>query len=468
VVQEVGRGEQEQEDAGPKAQGREVDPPPARPPDRTCFGQLPNFLLRRSPDNDDQDRQMNRFDRIWVNVQLATMVPGATDRGEIRDGALAVRDGRIAWLGPRAGLPDVPAVEVHDAAGAWLLPGLIDCHTHLVFAGERSGEFEERLEGVPYAEIARRGGGIRRTVEGTRKADLAQLVRLAKPRLKRLIGEGVTTVEIKSGYGLETDTELRMLRAARKLGEECRIQVVTSFLGAHAFPAEMDRQAYVDLVCGPMLDAVAAEGLADAVDAFCETIAFSPEETERVFRAARAKGLPVKLHADQISDSGGAALAARHGALSCDHVEYASEAGLRAMAEAGSVAVLLPGAFYTLQEKQKPPVELFRRHHVPMAVATDANPGSSPLLSPLLAMNMACVLFGLTPYEALHGMTVHAARALGLADRGTLEVGKRADLALWRIGRPAELCYWMGFGDGLLVERVVGGRSATPASIGLV
>ncbi|WP_027133315.1 imidazolonepropionase [Geminicoccus roseus] len=412
---------------------------------------------------------MIRFDRIWVNVQLATMVTGATDRGEIRDGALGVCDGKIAWIGPRAELPESVAAETRDGAGGWLLPGLIDCHTHLVFGGDRCGEFEERLEGVPYAEIARRGGGIRRSVEGTRAASPEQLHRSAEQRLRRLIGEGVTTVEIKSGYGLETETELRMLRAARKLGAEGFVSVVTSFLGAHAFPAGMDRDAYVDLVCGPMLDAVAAEGLADAVDAFCETIAFSPAETERVFQAARAKGLPVKLHADQISDSGAAALAARHGALSCDHVEYTGEDGVRAMAEAGSVAVLLPGAFYMLREKQKPPVELFRRHGVPMAVATDANPGSSPLLSPLLAMNMACVLFGLTPYEALLGMTAHAARALGLAaDRGTLEVGKRADLSLWRIGRPAELCYWMGYGGGLLVERVIGGKPSTPARVGLV
>ena len=411
---------------------------------------------------------MNRFDRVWTNVHLATMVPGAAGRGEIADGALAVNAGTIAWVGPKRDLPDVPAVETRDGAGAWLLPGLIDCHTHLVFAGERSAEFEERLEGVPYAEIARRGGGIMRTVAATRGTGERELADLARPRLQRLIGEGVTTVEIKSGYGLDVESELAMLRAARSLGAERTVSVVTSFLGAHAFPPDLPRDAYVDLVCGPMLDAIAEAGLADAVDAFCEGIAFSADETARVFRAAKAKGLPVKLHADQISDLGGAALAAAHGALSCDHVEYTSEAGVRAMAEAGSVAVLLPGAFYMLQERQKPPVELFRRHGVPLAVATDANPGSSPLLSPLLAMNMACVLFGLTPYEALAGMTVHAARALGLTDRGTLEVGKRADLGLWRIGRPAELCYWLGYGETLLAERVIAGRPSTPASIGLV
>ncbi|HEX2529738.1 MAG TPA: imidazolonepropionase [Geminicoccus sp.] len=411
---------------------------------------------------------MDHFDRIWVNVHLATMTPDATERGEIRDGALAVRDGRIAWIGRRADLPDMPVMEVHDGAGAWLLPGLIDCHTHAVFAGDRCGEFEERLEGVPYVDIARRGGGIRRTVEATRAADLEALVALARPRLARLLAEGVTTVEIKSGYGLETQAELRMLRAARALQRAADMSVVTSFLGAHAFPVDLPRADYVDLVCGPMLDAVAAEGLADAVDGFCEGIAFSPAETERVFQAARAKGLPVKLHADQLSDTGGAALAARFGALSCDHLEYTSEAGVRAMAEAGTVAVVLPGAFYMLREKQLPPIDLFRRHGVPMAVATDANPGSSPMLSPLLAMNMACILFGLTPYEALQGMTVYAARALGLEkDRGTLEVGKRADLTLWRISRPAELCYWLGFGDRLLVERVVAGRPSAATRRGL-
>ena len=410
---------------------------------------------------------MQRFDHVWTNVQLATMVGGAPDRGEIAGGALAAVDGKIAWLGRQADLPDVPAVATTDAAGAWLLPGLIDCHTHLVFAGDRCGEFEERLEGVPYATIAERGGGIMRTVEATRRAGLETLVELARPRLQRLMREGVTTVEIKSGYGLDLPTELDMLRAARALGAERQVSVVASFLGAHAFPKELSRAAYLDLVCGPLLDAVADAGLADAVDGFGETIAFAPDEIERVFRAASAKGLPVKLHADQLSDQGGAELAARHGALSCDHVEYTSEAGACAMAKAGSVAVLLPGAFYTLRERQKPPVELFRRHGVPMAVATDANPGSSPLLSPLLAMNMACALFGLTPYEALAGMTVHAARALGLSDRGTLEVGKRADLALWRISRPAELCYWLGYGEALLCQRVVAGKTSAAAGPGI-
>jgi imidazolonepropionase len=408
---------------------------------------------------------MDHFDRIWVNVHLATMTQDAPDRGEIRNGAIAVCDGRIAWLGPRADLPDLPAMEVHDGAGAWLLPGLIDCHTHLVFAGDRCGEFEERLEGVPYAEVARRGGGIRSTVAATRAADLDTLVGLARPRLARLLGEGATTVEIKSGYGLDLDAELRMLRAARQLAQSTEATVVTSFLGAHAFPDDLPRDAYVELVCGPMLDAVVAEGLADAVDAFCEGIAFTPAETEHVFQAARSRGLPIKLHGDQLSDTGGATLAARFGALSCDHLEYANEIGVQAMAEVGTVAVMLPGAFYMLRERRAPPVELFRRHGVPMAVATDANPGSSPLLSPLLAMNMACILFGLTPYEALQGMTVHAARALGLCDRGVLEVGKRADLSLWRIGRPADLCYWLGYGSSLLLERVVAGKPSTAARL---
>lgn len=398
-----------------------------------------------------------RFERVWTNLNVATM---AAD-GEIMDAALAVADGRIAWVGPRRELPDLPAAEVIDGQGGWLLPGLIDCHTHLVFAGDRSGEFEQRLMGVPYAEIARKGGGIRATVDATRRAGLDELVALARPRLARLAGEGVTTVEIKSGYGLEVEAELRMLRAARALDGMFGTQVVTSFLGAHAFPAELAREAYVELVCGPILDRVAAEGLADAVDGFCEQIAFAPAEIRRLFTGARAKGLPVKLHADQLSDLGGAELAAEFGALSADHVEYTGEAGVLAMARAGTVAVLLPGAFYMLREERAPPVEAFRHHGVPMAVATDANPGTSPLLSPLLTLNMACVLFRLTPAEALAGMTRHAARALGLADRGTLEVGKRADLTLWAIRRPAELCYWLGYGSGLLRERVVGGRTVS-------
>lgn len=387
------------------------------------------------------------WDVLWRNVHLAPMRAGdSAPYGMIQDAALAVEGGRIAWLGPLADLPRAEAREVFDLAGAWITPGLIDAHTHLVFAGDRANEFEQRLQGVAYAEIARAGGGIRATVAATRAASEAELLALAETRLAALQAGGVTTVEIKSGYGLDTATELKTLRVARALGRRPDIDVVTSFLGLHALPPEHagDRGAFVDLVAGPMLQAVIAEGLADAVDAFCEGIAFAPDEVAAFFSAARAAGLPVKLHADQLSDLGGAALAARFGALSADHLEYTSEAGVRAMAEAGTVAVLLPGAFYILRETRRPPVGLFRAHRVPMAVATDANPGTSPLLSPLLALNMACVLFGLTPEEALAGMTRHAAQALGLDDRGVLEVGRRADFAVWRIGRPAELCYWLG------------------------
>jgi imidazolonepropionase len=407
---------------------------------------------------------MPQLDQLWTNVTLATMTAGGEPYGLVPGGALGVGGGRIAWVGPAGALGDTSAAIVHDGGGMLLTPGLIDCHTHLVFAGDRSGEFEERLQGRSYAEIARAGGGIRATVRATREASLEQLVDGARRRLADLQAEGVTTVEIKSGYGLETGTELRMLQAARALAVEGRIDVLTSFLGAHAFPPEeeMSREAYVTLVSGPMMDAVAADGLADAVDAFCEGIAFSPEETARVLEAARARGLPVRLHADQLSNAGGAALAASFGAVSADHVEHTDEAGVAAMAGAGTVAVLLPGAFYTLRETQVPPVALFRHHRVPMAVATDANPGSSPLTSPLLAMSMACTLFRLTPEEALAGMTRNAARALGLHDRGTLEVGKRADLALWRVARPAELCYWLGHRP--LAALVKDGHPVAPAS----
>ena len=392
---------------------------------------------------------MTAWDRLIVNVQLATMTAAGPAYGAIEEGALAIADGRIAWFGGAADLPHRDAGEVLDGAGGWLTPGLIDAHTHLVFAGDRSGEFEQRLQGVSYEAIARAGGGIAATVAATRAASADELAAGARARLSRLQADGVTTVEIKSGYGLDRDTEIRMLEVARKLGAEPGIDVVTSYLGAHALPRDhtADRAGYLDLVCDLVLPEIAARGLADAVDAFCEGIAFAPEEVARVFEAARRLGLPVKLHADQLSDLGGAALAARFAALSADHLGYTSEAGVRAMAEAGTVAMLLPGAFYTLRERQKPPVELFRRHGVPMAVATDCNPGSSPVTSLLLAMNMACTLFALTPEEALAGVTRNAARALGLAgDRGTLEVGKRADLALWRVHRPAELGYWLGFG----------------------
>jgi len=398
---------------------------------------------------------MPTWDSLLINVNLATMTEGKAPYGAIEQGALAIAQGRIAWIGAAADLPHRDAAAILDGEGGWLTPGLIDCHTHLVFAGDRSGEFEQRLMGVAYEEIARAGGGIARTVAATRQASHAELEAAGRRRLAALMAEGVTTVEIKSGYGLDRDTEIRMLEVARALGEANPVDVRTTFLGAHALPREYadDRSGYLDLVCERVLPEVARRKLADAVDAFCEGIAFNPDEVARVFETARALGLPVKLHADQLSDLGGAALAARFGALSADHLEYANEAGIGAMAAAGTVAVLLPGAFYTLRERQKPPVELCRRHGVPMALATDCNPGSSPITSLRAILNMACNLFGLTPEEALAGVTRHAARALGLADRGTLEIGKRADLALWRIHRPAELSYWFGFDPPAVVLR---------------
>ena len=405
---------------------------------------------------------MPTWDSLCTNVNLATMTEGGAPYGAIEDGALAIKDGRIAWLGAASELPHRDTGEVIDGAGGWLTPGLIDPHTHLVFAGDRSGEFEQRLTGTSYEEIARAGGGIARTVAATRQASHAELEASAGCRLSRLLAEGVTTVEIKSGYGLDRATEIKMLEVARRLGQDYPVDVRTTFLGAHAVPKEFanDRAGYLDLVCGQVLPEVAERGLADAVDAFCEGIAFAPDEVARVFETARTLGLPVKLHADQLSDLGGAALAARFGALSADHLEYASEPGVRAMADAGTVAVLLPGAFYTLRERQLPPLELFRRHGVPIALATDCNPGSSPVTSLLAILNLACNLFGLTPEEALAGVTRHAARALGLDDRGTLAAGKRADLALWRIHRPAELSYWLGLAPLEVILR--DGRRAYP------
>ena len=336
----------------------------------------------------------------------------------------------------------------HDAGGAWIAPGLIDCHTHAVYGGNRAAEFEQRLNGATYAEIAQAGGGIVSTVRATRQASVDDLVESALPRLRAIAAEGVTTVEIKSGYGLDTATERRMLQAARRIPDHVPVDVAATFLGAHALPPEFagDADGYIDLVCREMIPAVAEAGEADAVDAFCETIGFTRDQTERVFRAARDHGLPVKLHAEQLSDLGGAALVAEYGGLSADHLEYAGEAGVRALAKAGTVAVLLPGAFYYLRETQLPPIDLFREHGVGMALATDCNPGSSPVTSLLLMLNMACTLFRLTPAEALAGVTREAARALGLQDRiGTLEPGKAADFALWDIGRPGELAYPAGF-----------------------
>ncbi len=380
-------------------------------------------------------------DALWTNCHLATMRAGC---GEIRDGALAVTGGRISWVGPRSEWPG-RASEEHDARGAWITPGLIDCHTHLVYAGNRAHEFELRLKGASYEEIAASGGGILSTVAATRAASEDELFALASRRLAQWRREGAAVIEIKSGYGLDLDAELRMLRVARRLGEA--ITVRTTFLGAHAVPPEYRGREddYIEFLCEEVLPAAARERLADAVDAFCERIAFSAAQTQKVFRKAKELNIPVKLHADQLSDSGGAALAAGFGALSADHLEYSSEAGVQAMARAGTVAVLLPGAYYFLREKQTPPVEALRRRGVPIALATDHNPGSSPVSSPLLVLNLACTLFRLTPEEALAGMTRHAAHALGMqASHGTLEVGKQADFALWEVQSPAELAYAIG------------------------
>jgi imidazolonepropionase len=395
------------------------------------------------------------WDILFTDARLATMVPNGTPYGALEGMALAVKDGHIAWLGPMADLPNQSARRLVPLEGRWVTPGLVDCHTHLVHGGDRAAEFELRLTGASYEEIARAGGGIASTVAATRAADEQALLASAGPRLEALLSEGVTTVEIKSGYGLSLDEEAKMLRVARRLAADYPVTVRTTFLGAHALPPEFedDRPGYVQAVID-MLPAIARSGLADAVDAFCEKIAFTPEETARIFEAAQALGLPVKLHADQLSDLGGAALAARFKALSADHLEYTSEEGVAAMAAAGTVAVILPGAFYVLRETQLPPIEAFRRHGVPMALATDCNPGSAPLTSPLLAMNMACTLFRMTPEEALAGFTRNGALALGLgASHGTLEVGKAADLAVWEVERPGELAYRLGFNPLLYAIR---------------
>ena len=398
-----------------------------------------------------------RFDTIWLNARLATLAPERPGLGLIDPGAIAATAGRIEFVGPKADLPSGwDAAERIDLAGRFVTPGLVDCHTHLVFAGDRAEEFELRLAGATYEEIARRGGGIVSTVRATRAASEDELVRQALPRLDRLIAEGVTTIEIKSGYGLDLETETRMLRAARRLASERDVEVVTSFLGAHALPPEAggDKDRYIDEVCR-MIPALG--GLADAVDAFCEGIAFSPAQTARVFAAARGAGFPVKLHADQLSNLHGARLAAEHCALSADHLEYTDESGVAAMARAGTVAVLLPGAFYFLREKQAPPVAALRRHEVPIAIATDCNPGSSPVNSLMTIMNMAAVLFGLTVEEAIAGCTREAARALGRqTEIGTLEVGKRCDLAIFDVERLAELVYRVGF--NALFARVRNGK----------
>ena len=393
------------------------------------------------------------FDQVWLNCHAATMADDAL--GIIENAAVAVNGDCIAWVGPLAALPAAAARE-HDCGGAWLLPGLIDCHTHLVFGGDRAAEFEQRLAGGSYEEIARAGGGILSTVRATRTADEAALLATALPRLDGLLAEGVTTVEIKSGYGLEMETELRQLRVARALAEARRVTVRTTLLAAHATPPEYAgrRAEYARHVARDIVPA--AIGLADAVDAFADSIGFTNEETAWVFDAARAAGLPVKLHADQLTNQGGAAFAAGHGALSADHLERANEAGIAAMAAAGTVAVLLPGAAFTLRETAHPDVAAMRRHATRMALSTDMNPGSSPARSLLLMLNLGCSLFRMTVPEALLGVTRHAAAALGLADRGVLVPGMRADFALFAINRPADLCYWMGTNP--CVGRVVAGE----------
>jgi imidazolonepropionase len=379
---------------------------------------------------------------LLTNVRLATMT--GDGYGLIDDGALVIDGERIVYAGPRSGAPACD--DVIDERGLLVTPGLIDPHTHLVYGGNRAAEWEARLNGADYAAIAKQGGGILSTVRATRAASDEQLLRSGRGRLEALWVYGVTTVEIKSGYGLDVATELRLLRIARRLGELLPITVRTTFLGAHAIPPEYagDADAYVTMLCDELLPRVAAEGLADAVDAFCETIAFSPAQTERVFDRARELGLPVKLHADQLTDGGGAALAARYGALSADHLEYTSEAGVAALAAAGTVAIVLPGAYYFLRETQPPPLAALRAHGVPIAIATDCNPGTSPLVSLPLAMNFACTLLRMTPLEAWRGVTVNAARALGLDDRGVLAPGMRADLALWNVREPAEVAYALG------------------------
>ncbi|MBX9456057.1 MAG: imidazolonepropionase [Rhizobium sp.] len=385
---------------------------------------------------------------IWRNARLATLDPAREGLGEIDHGAVIARDGKILFAGAEADLPATAAADTIDCEGRWITPGLIDCHTHLVHAGNRAHEFELRLNGATYEEVARAGGGIVSSVRSLRAASEADLVSQTLPRLDALMAEGVTTVEVKSGYGLDLENEAKSLKAARALAGVRPVSVRTTFLGAHALPPEAngDKDGYIAKVADEMLPAIHAAGLADAVDGFCEGIAFSPDQIARVFDRARALGMPVKLHADQLSDLDGAALAARYGALSADHLEYTSDAGAAAMANAGTVAVILPGAYYFIRETKKPPIESFRRHGVAMAIATDNNPGTSPLTSLLLTMNMSATLFHMTVEECIAGVTRNAARALSLqTETGTLEPGKWADLAIWDIERPAELVYRMGF-----------------------
>jgi imidazolonepropionase len=388
------------------------------------------------------------WDCLITDCHAATLA-GPDGYGEIRDAAIGIKEGRIVWIGPEDDLPEIAEEALDEVTlnGAWVTPGLIDCHTHLVYGGQRANEFEMRLNGASYEEIAKAGGGIVSTVAATRAASLDELVASAGQRLESLIDEGVTTIEIKSGYGLDLETERRMLQAARQLETIYPINVVTTCLAAHALPPEYAgrQSAYVDLVCDTIIPTLAQEGLIDAVDAFCEKIAFTVAETERVFQTAQDLRIPVKLHAEQLSDQKGAVLAARYQALSADHVEYVELDGVQAMAKAGTVAVLLPGAFYCLRETKLPPIDLFRQHGVKMAISTDSNPGTSPTLSLRLMLSMACAFFRMTPQEALRGATINAATALGIEDtHGSLEVGKIADLCVWHVTQPAELAYWIG------------------------
>ena len=405
---------------------------------------------------------MTGQDILYDNGRIATLLGAGAPYGLIESAAIVIGGGVIRWVGPRAQLPaEWHGLSARDLGGRLVTPALIDCHTHVVFGGDRAGEFEMRLQGASYEQVAWAGGGIISTVKATRAADLDALIDSALPRVDALIAEGTATIGIKSGYGLTAEDELRMLCAARRIAELRQLRVRTSFLGAHAVPPEYAGRAddYIDQVCIPALRVAHAEGLVDAVDGFCEGIAFSPAQIARLFDAAQALGLPVKLHAEQLSNLGGAVLAASYDALSTDHLEYLDEAGVQAMAAAGTVAVILPGAFYTLRETQAPPIDLFRKYRVPMAVATDCNPGSSPMASLLLAMNMACTLFRLTPEEALAGATRNAAAALGLTDTGQIAPGMRADLAIWNVTHPAELSYRIGFNP--LHERIFGGADGS-------
>ena len=404
---------------------------------------------------------MTRWDLLLTNARIATMRRDEADYGVIDSGAIAIHDGAIAWVGDARDLPHTDSRERRSLDGLWVTPALVDCHTHLVFAGDRAAEFEQRLAGASYEDIARAGGGILATVTATRSASADELFDAALGRVDALLASGVATIEIKSGYGLDVENELKMLAVARRLGTARDVTIVTTLLAAHAVPPEFAGNAdgWIDVVCAELIPAVAERGLADAVDAYCERIAFDAGQVARVFESARRHGLPVKLHADQLSDGGGAALAARHSALSADHLEYSSSDGVAAMAAAGTSAVLLPGAFLTLGETQRPPVAAMRGHAVPMAIATDCNPGTSPLLSLREAMGLASRLFGLTPAECLAGTTCEAARALGLDDRGIISAGMRADLAVWRIDHPRDLAYWLG--RDALTHLFIEGRSVS-------